>query len=84
MKEKLLSLRIIFPFFEELKKFNFENKVKEIKKQINDNTGNTILKSYIANNENSIKEFEKTEIYQKALKRKFLNLLKIIKLLFQN
>ena len=63
MKEKLLSFRIIFPLFEELKKLNFENKIKEIMKQINDNTCDTILKSYITNNENSIKEFEKTEIF---------------------
>ena len=37
------------------------NKIEEIIKQINDNTGDTILNSYITNNENSIKEFEKTE-----------------------
>ena len=68
MKEKFLSFKIFFPLFEELKNLNFKNKIKEIKKQFNDNILDTTYKSYISNNKNSIEEFGKTEIYQKALK----------------
>jgi len=68
MKEKFLSFKIFFPLFEELKNLNFENIIKEIKKHFNDNILSTTYKSYISNNKNSIEEFGKTEIYQKALK----------------
>ena len=68
MKEKFLSLRIIFPFFAELKKLKFDNKIIQISELIKGNQFFNEYESFLKKNGTLITEFEKTEECQKVSK----------------
>ena len=61
MKEKFLSLKILIPLLEELKKKNFEKHIETIIKN-----KENIFKQFIKNQEDSINKFSKSEEYQRT------------------
>ena len=65
MKEKLLSLKIIFPLFEKLKNGNFENKLIELFKHLSGNE-DEIKKNYDQYIQNHFEEFKNFEDSEKA------------------
>lgn len=68
MKEKFLSLKIIFPLFEELKNTTFDKNVIEIIKQLeNKKISENIISSYIDNNKNSIEKLKMSEKGKKII-----------------
>ena len=67
MKEKFLSLRIIFPFIAELKKLKFDNKIIQILELIKGNQISNEYVSFYNKNGTLITEFEKTEECQKSI-----------------
>ena len=67
MKEKFLSLRIIFPFIAELKKLKFDNKIIQISELKREQISNE-YESFLKKNGTLITEFEKTEECQKVSK----------------
>ena len=68
MKEKFLSLRIIFPFIAELKKLKFDNKIIQISELIKGNQISNEYESFCNKNGTLINEFVKTEECQKVSK----------------
>ena len=68
MKEKFLSLKIIFPLVEELKNTTFDKNVIEIIKQLeNKKISENIISSYIDNNKNSIEKLKMSEKGKKII-----------------
>ena len=68
MKEKFLSLRIIFPLIAELKKLKFDNKISQISELKEGNQFFNEYESFCNKNGTLINEFEKTEECQKVSK----------------
>ena len=68
MKEKFLSLKIIFPLVEKLKNTTFSKKIIEIIKQFeNKKISENIISSYIDNNKTSIEKLEVSEKGKKII-----------------
>ena len=72
MKDKFLSLKIIFPLFEELKKKKYENQIEKIEKsftnkEVQNKQLEILFVSYINDNRESITDLEKFEKGKKLI-----------------